>query len=183
MKLIKILKQIISEQNLSIITTDEKYHEFFVWLMRFQQQKTRWVPPEFKNLKEELDLVQNKSYKLYRGLYFKSPSAEIKSLKVGQSIPDEGTSWSTIYEVAAQFAKDNPQHFGKSSTWTWKEGKSIGIVIENTFQYDDIMCDLLYMYDNGFKRIEYPKESEVIVFKKQNNCKIVEVITSSKRKK
>lgn len=180
MKLRTILNELLETQELSQIATDPKYDEFFNWLIRFQNQKTAWVPPEYAKFKDEFELVNpTKNYKCYRGLFFRSPSKEIKNLKVGNIIADSGTSWSLNYETAIQFARDDHHAFGGTAKWI--EGKSIGIVIERTFSKDEIMCDLSHMYENGFKGVEYPKEKEVIVFKKLNNCKIVEILTKRMR--
>lgn len=147
--------------------------------MLFQKQKTKYVPPQYAKFKEEFNLVDpNQTYKCYRGLFFKSPTKDFKSLKVGNMIKDSGTSWSLIYDVAINFAYDNHGFGGKSK---WAEGKSMGIIIEHTFTKDEIMCDLSYMYKQRFKRIEYPEEKEVIVFNNERQCKIVEILNSKKR--
>lgn len=173
--MIKLRHLLENLQPPSVITTDPKYDDFFTWLMRFQNQKTSWVDPKFKDFKDEIDLMdRSKRYVLYRGLFFKSPSKEIKNLKVGDIIIDSGTSWSINYDTAIQFAR-NDHYFGGGKD-LWIEGKSRGIIIQHNFGDDEILCDLNYMYEKGFKRVEYPKEKEVIVFKAERRCKIVEIM-------
>lgn len=175
MKLRQILNEIIEGKNLSSIYDDPKYNEFFSWLTRFQNQKTAWVPPEFKKFKDEFDLVDpSKTYKCYRGLFFRSPTKAVKKIINSRIISDAGTSWSLNYDTAFQFARDD--HHGFGGTARWNPGKSLGVIIEYTFNSDEILCDFEFMEKQGFDEIRYPKEKEVVVFEKERTCKIVEII-------
>jgi hypothetical protein len=175
MKLKKILKELLETTQLQSSNDLLDNSDFMTWFIRFQEQKTKYVPDEWKLIKNEYDVInKTKKYTAYRGIFIKTPTDLYKKLKIGNNLTDQSTSWSLNKDVAYKFATDS-HNFGGSKT-NWKRGKSLGFMLEYTFDIKDVLFDLSYMDKNNFKKILYPREEEIIVDLKTRECKITNII-------
>jgi len=127
------------------------------WFEDFQRGEAEWNS-EFNHMVGAVgDLVENKEYTLYRGIYVKDDGE-----KVGDKILDSGMSWSTSISSAVSFAEGN-RHWMDN-----KEVRSghIGIILKYKFKPSDIFIDLEWidkLHPLLGNNVDFNTEYEVIV--------------------
>lgn len=144
-----------------------KYHDLITWFKKYQ----RTIIPfksSFKALLGDERLIDyDKTYTLYRGIFFYYGSNGYDSVlklnkgdKTSDSVLFEDASWTWSKNIAEKFAKGST-HWMDSEKY--RPGKSIAVILKRTFEHRDILMDTYYLDKQGYEFADFPQEKEVVV--------------------
>lgn len=170
-----------------------KFHDIDIildWLKVYQRTKVSINKVKKYSGNYEDKLIQNKEYKLYRGLFLSNDESSSEYynlddiLKTNKFIDKKSSSisWTTNLKIARRFALGNTNVFDNKTEFNSidKLFKKYGIVIEHIFSPSEVILDLEYISENNDylkNYINWPDESEVIINPvKGKSYKVIEVI-------
>ena len=161
----------IKKYNIKLMFDDFDYYFIRSWYKKYQRIKQGWSNKLNKYLGATNDLIMDKKYILYRGIYIVYDEA----LKIGDYIEDNKISWTTSLHIAKRFAYGNEHYMDNKNKI--EEG-AMGLVLEYEFNPNEILLDTEFINDihpqlKGM--VDFPQEYEVIVVPKKRKVKIIEI--------
>lgn len=157
-------------------TDEEKNaHDILQWyITKYQNDNHAW-PTKFNNLLNNKYLVDNKTYKLFRGINVSD--SMYPDIKEGDIITiKSGISWTESFDVAKGFALGNVDGWLTKSTKLRKNSK--GIILLANMPADKILLDFEYAVINADNKYDGERkfyEYEVVVKSHNIKCKVMKL--------